>query len=67
MEFPFKFMLLGAISWSFADSVEQDQTATNVQSDLGSTLVCKVILFFPITSLKSEYFGFTNGLEICVQ
>ena len=44
--------LLIAIHRPFADSVDQDQTAQNVQSDLGSTLSDKEIFLSKKQSLK---------------
>ena len=34
----FSLRLQGVTQWTFAENVDQDQTAQNVQSDLGSTL-----------------------------
>ena len=38
-------ILLRATQWTLADGVHQDQTAENEQSDRGSTLFDKKILF----------------------
>ena len=56
----FSHWTLGATQGLFADSVAQDQTAQNVQSDLGSTLSHKENLFSNINSEKAN-FPFYNG------